>query len=258
MWSNHLRKTYRIDNYTIVPNSNTLESVRSLNSFILISFSNPRFYGRKLEKVVEFAYNNSNKVLILTTGYLYRHSYVTINPLCPDHSLKLAKLFERRYVQSEIDRILPSYPCDLEVKYWEELSQSSAYQNELLVMHQLYDRLPKFKAQVDHFTEAYILNSPIIRKQLVSQAIKDAILQVNRRKGVLFILEEIAMIAHLTKNGYPVWIYAGLVFPIFEQLISGEFDTDYDGFKHSIQIALELTRHSKRVSFSARQRALNN
>lgn len=238
-----MSRHYIVNGYSVTPSPHTLKNIRDKFAVIYISFANPKFYGRKMETIVNFANENFDNVMILSSGQLYRHSYVGIQPVESDLATGLALAYERRYIREELTKFQPLFDSGkFQLRRWVEFCYSAEFAAEEKKMRRLYESSPSVRAEIDEFSQSFLLNTPALKRQIIPPTQTSNFLKLNKESGIQFILEELAMMALLAENGYPVILYPGTIFSLLGDLIAGKYPLAPEGLRKSIQLTVDLKR----------------
>jgi tRNA-dependent cyclodipeptide synthase len=224
----------------ITPWHLSVTNLNSSNAYFAISLSNPNFFGKRLGALLKLLDENFNKVMILTSGYLYRYHYMTMNNCNESAAAQVSVLEEEKYISQELGN------------YTHFLSK----ENFLLTTWIEHYSTAEFKSSLDK-TRYFYKNNLLFKKELYTAAItfleykwirmtaecggENFINEQNIQNCIDFFLEEIAMFDYLGQNGFNIQVYPG-VMQVLNDISNGKFPDAPQALQRRVNVEVKLSK----------------
>ena len=207
-----------------VPIGFSLEESRGLTPTLYTSFANPNFYGRRLHSILHFLNEHFDQVMIVTPGYLYRHSYFSLDSVSEDIRAALALSYERKYVQNELSQ----HSKLLGLKKfayisWSEYCFSEKFHLLRGELNECYQMSGTFKDKIDEAVCDFLYKrSKTIKTRRGWFGSNQQDWLRNKQSSIEFVLDELAFFACAVDKGHPLIMYPSKLFPLLEDIINGK------------------------------------
>ncbi len=235
-----MRKYYAVAN-RILPVNLTIDEINNQNAYCGLSLSNPNYYGKRLEAILKYLIKQFKKSILITSGYLYRYNYMLAGH-DEKQSINLAIKEEKEYIDNQLMKY-KSLIDDKRINLttWFDYIGTDAFNQSLREINHFYNNNEIFSEKISYIASNYVdakRSSQTIRVPTI-----DAI---NISKN--FLLEEIVIFNIMLKRGYRVEIYPGVIMPVLDDIINGEFSDAPPQLKERISIELKVKKKGTKVS----------
>ena len=171
------------------------------------------FHGAKLEAIVRWIASRARRCCVLVGDSLGRISLEVREGLAPEEAEREARLLGRRYA-AETEAIFRRYTTEevtFEIRYGTEYFDHRSFRPYLHHVHALYEQDSAFRALVHAFGDEYLARTArSLGRGEVGPSGR------SRRIAHEYLLEEIALLACLAEDGWPVLVYPGSIDSIIE------------------------------------------
>ena len=206
-----------------------------------LSLSNPNFYGKRLDALIDFLTEHFDQTLLITTGYVYRLHYRLFIEN-DDKALEYALSKEKHYINEELlpslERLKKLDRNRLKFINWQDISLNSKFEAVFSQVLRFYTNEIDFKDDIEMVAKNFVehklkkVDSPLCCSE--AEAIK---------LSTDFLLEETAVFEYLVNEGYKVDVYPGIALPALRNI--AKFSNAPIGLKHRKALELDILKRGK-------------
>jgi tRNA-dependent cyclodipeptide synthase len=194
------------------------------------SIQNKNFTTAKLVGIVEWVSMNFSKCTVAIGDSIYRLT-LQIKGIDETQALNRALRLGREVIENE-SVIFESYSnkCQFELVLCSEIQQTETYQYYFQQLQQLFDTNPKFAALLHSFADMFVDRRIEMEKDYYDFCVS---------KSCLYIIEELAIMAALSKEGAGVFIYPGAL-NFLTEIIEGLHPDAPEELRQLVSVSLRL------------------
>lgn len=191
--------------------------------------------SKRLEACIKWISENFKACVVLVADSVYRLTIEIRDGLKEDEALPLAVRTAKEFINEH--RLLfekYSVNCWFDLRFTSEIEKRSDFKIYYEELEGLYRKNESFQSIVNSFAQTYLNRGEQVEDEQVSDF----------RKAITYFLEESALSICLVKEGWPVFVYPGLI-KAFAEISEGLHPEVPEPLKQTIWVSLRLKkRHS--------------
>lgn len=234
-------RRYNVQVTKILPDRLQLKDTIEQGVHFGISLYNPNHYGKRLGAVLRFLDQHFSKVMILTSGLLYRHNFMITNGGDYNCALQKSLLEEEIYLREELEPHRSIWEQDkFKVSQWSDYMAQDGWQRSYQEVKVFIEQDLLFKQKLLETAKKFLIESRYIKAH--SDPTQEHLSDANIQHALNFMLEESAMFDYMVKIGYPVCVYPGTFLPAINDILQGDHPGAPEGLRQRIYLELEIVR----------------
>lgn len=234
-------RKYNVKVAKILPEGLSLEEVREQSAYFIVSLSNPNHYGKRLGAILQFLDAHFDKVLVLTSGFLYRYNFMIANGGDYDRALQGALSEEEAYFCEELAPYAHILNQDkFCVSRWSDYVVLDEWQCSYQEVKTFFETDSLFKHKLEETATTFLSESRYL-KEHGDQSL-NYFSHANVQHALYFLLEESAMFDYLVKVGYRVCLYPGTFPAAINDILCGYHPLAPTHLKNRIHVKLRVSR----------------
>ncbi len=221
----------------ILPKITEEELFSKKQCYIGISLDNPEFYGKSLQALVLWGIGNFERSLVVVGDHLRRFNEQIFNGLGYDEAVQVANTLGDSFIDKAGDFFKQIPTRRLMLTRWKECLQSEEYKKSKVMLDELFESDPAFKASVEKDAFAFA------RRQSKQNKALAVTMEEATALSCRYLLEEVAVFGALSEQGWKVELYPGPELGVLVDVAKGKFDHIPQGLKERINVELKISDH---------------